>query len=89
VWLGWIVAAAALVHIGALDGAADELLGGFNDGLKRVAIVRIAEQCLGMQNELSTSGAHIGGHDRDLDAELVGALALPLPMHSNSGAWKE
>ena len=37
----------------------------------------------------STWSPVVVGDDGSLHAELVRALALPLPMHSTSGAWKE
>jgi hypothetical protein len=43
---------------------------------ERVAVVRIARQRLGMQDELAASGAGIGGDDRGLDADLWTTLAL-------------
>ena len=87
--IGCVVTAVAPVDIGALDCAAGELLGGIDDDSERVAVIRVARQRLGMEHELAAGGAGIGGNDRGLDAELVGAPALPLPMHSTSGAWKE
>ena len=43
-----------------------------------VAVVRIAGQRLGVQHELTTWGAGVGGDDGDLDAELVGRAGLSL-----------
>jgi hypothetical protein len=51
-----LVAAVSLVHVSALDGAAGEPLRVLDDGRKRVAIVRIAWQRLGVQHELAADG---------------------------------
>ena len=48
-----LVAAIALVDLGALDWAAGELLGGFDDIAPRVAVIWVARQGLGMQYELA------------------------------------
>jgi hypothetical protein len=72
------VAAISLVDIAALDHAAGEPLGGFDDGGERVSIIGIARQGFGVQHELSTGSAGIGGDDGDLDAELVGRAGLAL-----------
>ena len=77
-WIGRIVAAISLVDIGALDFAAGELFGLFDDGAERVAVVRIAGQRLGVQHELTARRAGIGGDDRCLDPELVGRAGLAL-----------
>src|SRR5580692_8584937 len=71
-----VVAAVTLVHIGTLDGSACEPLRRLDDGCERVAVVRVAGQRPGVQHELATWGARIGGYDRDLDAELVGRTGL-------------
>lgn len=72
------MAAIALVDIGALDGAACELLGRLADAAEHMAIVRIAGKRAGVEHELAARCAAIIGHDRRLDAELVrrGCLAL-------------
>ena len=88
-WIGRVVTAISLIDIGALDRTAGESFGRRDGGAERVAIIGIARQCAGMQHELAAGRAGIGGDDRSLDAELIGALALPLPMHSTSGAWNE
>src|SRR5215471_20333320 len=76
VWLRRFVAAISFVHIRAFDGTAGESLGVRDDGRERVAVVGVAGQRLGMQDELATGGARIGGHDRHFDAELVGGTGL-------------
>jgi hypothetical protein len=81
-----IVAAVPLVDIGTLDLAAGEPLSGFDDGAQRVAVIKIAGQRPGVPNKLATRCPGIGGDDGSL---FVSALALPLPMHSTSEAWKE
>ena len=53
-WVGGVVAAIALVDIGALDGAAGELLGGIDDAAERMSIIGVAGQCLGVEHELAT-----------------------------------
>jgi hypothetical protein len=81
------VAAIALVDIGALDRAADELLGGVDHAAERMSVIRVAGECLGVEHELAARGAGIGGDDRGFDAELVRCVGLALT--STSGAWKE
>jgi hypothetical protein len=71
-----VVAAVSLVDTAAFDRAAGETLGGVDDGGQRVPIVGIARQRLGVQHELSSGRAGIGGDDGDLDAELVGRARL-------------
>ena len=73
-----IVAAITLVDIGALDDAAGELFGILDGGAQRVAIIRIARQCLGLQYELAARRAGFGGGDRYIDAELIGCAGLAL-----------
>ena len=78
VWVCGVVAAVSLVDIGALDVAAGEPFGGVDDGAERVAVVRIARQRLGVQDELTARRAGIAGDDRSLDAELIGRAGLAL-----------
>ena len=52
--VGGVVAAIALVDIGALDGAAGELLGGIDDAAERMSIIGVAGQCLGTSLPLFT-----------------------------------
>jgi hypothetical protein len=73
-----LVTAIALVHIGALDSAAGELLGSDKHGVEHVAVVRIAWQRRRVQHEHPASGAGIGGGDRGFDAELVRRAGLAL-----------
>jgi len=61
-----------------LDGASRELLGAVEGVAQGVAVVGVAGQRLGVQHELAGRGAAVGGHDRDLDAELVGRARLAL-----------
>jgi hypothetical protein len=70
-----VVAAVFLVDIAALDGAAGETLGGFDDGRERVAVAGIAGQRLGVQHELSAGSASIGGDDGNFEHRLV--IELP------------
>ena len=76
--IGRVVAAISLVDIGALDGAAGELLGGINDAAERMPVIRVARQRLGVEHELTTGSAGVGGDDRGFDAELVGCAGLAL-----------
>ena len=77
-WIGRVVAAVALVDIGALDRAADELLSGVNDVAEGMPVIRVARQRLGVEHELAAGGAGVGGDDRGFDAELVGCAGLAL-----------
>ena len=52
--------------------AAGELLGGIDDAAERMPVIGVARQRLGVEHELATGGAGVGGDDRGLDAELVG-----------------
>src|SRR3979409_166168 len=72
------MAAGSLVDIAALDRAAGEFLGVFDDVTKGVTVVWVAMQRPGVQHELAARGAGVGGDDRDLDAELVGRAGLAL-----------
>lgn len=84
-----IVAAVALVGEDARDGAADQRLHVRDHRCQRVAVIGIAGQGLHMGNELAALAVLEGGGNADLDAELVRPMALPLPMHSTSGACRE
>jgi hypothetical protein len=55
--IGRVVAAIALVDIGALDRAAGELLGGIDDDRERVAVIGVVRQRLGMEHELAARSA--------------------------------
>ncbi len=73
-----IVAPVALVDIDPFDLAAGQRLG-FLDRLPQgVAVVRIAGQGLGVEDELAALATSVGGGERDLDAELVGLVRLAL-----------
>ncbi len=61
--IGGVVAAVALVDIGALDGTADELLGRIDDAAERMSVVGIARQRLGVEHELAARSAGVGGDD--------------------------
>ena len=50
---GLVVAAIDLVNIGAIDGAAGELLGGVHDGSDSVCVVRSAGPRLCLKHELA------------------------------------
>src|SRR4029450_2553451 len=69
--IGCVVAAIALVDIGALDRAAGELLSGINDAAECMPVIRVARQRLSVEHELATGGTGVGGDDRGLDAEFV------------------
>jgi len=64
------VAAIAFVDIGALDRAAGELLGGFDDPAERVPVIRVSRQRPGMKHELPARPARalVGG-----TSPLIGA----------------
>ena len=51
--IGGVVAAIALVDIGALDCATGELLGGINDAAERMSVIGIARQRLSVEHELA------------------------------------
>jgi len=73
-----IVAPVALVDIGPFDLAARERLGFLDRVPQSVAVVGIAGQGLGVEDELAALAASVGGGERDLDAELVGRPGLAL-----------
>ena len=50
-----VVAAIASIGDGALESTADERLHGWDDGRKRVAIVRVAGQCSDVRDELTAA----------------------------------
>src|SRR5262249_210379 len=80
-------AAVSLIDIGALDLAAGEPLSGFDDGAQRMAVIRIAGQCPGVQHELATRRPGIGGDDGSLHTQLLRRVGLALPdaLHLWSG----
>jgi hypothetical protein len=75
--IGIIVAAVALVAVDAAHGDTCELFEIGDDGTKRMAVIRVAVQWLGVQHELPAVGRGDRGDDRDLAAELVGRPGLP------------
>jgi hypothetical protein len=60
--IGGVVAAIALVDIGALDCATGELLGGVDDAAERVSVVGIARQRLGVELAIRL---HVSDHGLD------------------------
>ena len=84
-----VVAAIAAVGDDAREVRADLRLDLRDHGREGVAVVGVARHRLGVGDELAAFGAMERGGERDLDAELVGRWALPLPMHSTSGACRE
>ena len=70
-----VMPAISLVDIGALNCAAGEPFGVFDDGAEGVAVIGIAWQRLGVEHELAARCAGIGSDDRGLDAELCAADA--------------
>src|SRR5262245_13615943 len=84
-----VVTAIAFVSVDTASRNACELFEIGDDGAKRMAVVRVAVQRLGVQHELAALGGSDRRRDRDLAAELVGFAGLPPPMHSTSGACNE
>ena len=80
VWVCGVVAAVSLVDIGALDVAAGEPFDGVDDGAERVAVVRIARQRLGVQDELTARRAGIAGDDRSPNSIGRAGLTVPNPL---------
>ncbi len=78
--------AIALVEVDAAHLHAGDLLHPGDDGPQRVPVIGVAVQRLGVEHELAAPGFGDRGRDTHLAAELVGVRALPLPMHSTSGA---
>src|SRR6266446_4461519 len=68
-----------VVDIGALDQAAGELLGGFDDPAERVPVVRVSRQRPGMKHELPARRAGIGWRNLTTDRapETFALLATP------------
>jgi len=77
-----IVAAIALVDMDAAGLDAGKPLDAGDDRSEGMAVIWIAMQRLGMQDELAAPGLGRRGRDRDLAAELVGRPGLAL------GAWR-
>jgi hypothetical protein len=82
--IGRVMSSVTLVDISALDCAAGEPFGAFDDSGKRMAVIGIAWQRLGVPG----ARALVVTIDA-LTPNSYGAPALPLPMHSTSGAWNE
>ncbi len=72
------MAPVALIDVDPLDLAAGQGLGFFQHLLQGVAIVGIAGQGLGVEDELTALGSFVGRRKRDLDAELVRRSCLAL-----------
>ena len=73
-----VVAAVAAVDIGALDCDAGDRLGLGDLGGQGVAVIGVARQGAGAEDELATGVRGVGGGDRDLHAELVARPGLAL-----------
>src|SRR6266545_6799284 len=71
-----VVTAISLVAVDALDRNACELFEIGYDGTKRMAVVGVAVQRLGMQHELPTLGCGDRRRDRDLADEIIGFAGL-------------
>jgi len=82
-----VVAAIAIVDVGALGLDAGEVgkIGDYR--AQGVAIERVAVQGLGVEHELAAPGR--GDRGDDGKPCSGGVRALPLPMHSTSGACHE
>ncbi len=78
IWLWRIVAPVTFVDIGAFDLAAGQRLGLLDDVLQGVAVMGIAGQGLGMEDELAALAPLVGDGERHLDAELVRRSHLAL-----------
>ena len=76
--VGVVVAAIALVDVGAPDLDACVPLDVGDGAFQRVAVEGIAVQRLGVQDELAALGLGDGDSDRHLAAELVGRPGLAL-----------
>ncbi len=76
--LGRIVSAVSVVDVDPVDLATAEALDVLDDGPQGVAVVGITRQGCGVQNELAAGRSSIGGHDRDLYAELPRCAGLAL-----------
>src|ERR1700730_14664319 len=74
--IGIVVAAIPLVAVDAAHRNTCEYFKIGDDGTKRVAVIGVAVQRLGVQHELPALGRGDRGDDRDLAAELVGRPRL-------------
>jgi hypothetical protein len=79
--IGGVVAAIALVDIGALDFATGELLGGVDDAAERMSVVGIARQCLGVEHDRARSRA---SKQEFMIYELLGMATSDGPGTRNS-----
>ena len=70
-WVRRVVPTKPLVDLAALDGAAGEPFGGFDNAGEGVAIIRIARQRFGLQHELAAGSAGVGG---DIAAPMPRAM---------------
>jgi len=77
-----------VADIGALNCAAGEPFGVFDDGAEGVAVIGIAWQRLGVKHELAARCAGIGSDDRGLDAELVRRARFALADALNLGSME-
>jgi hypothetical protein len=84
-----IVPAIALIDVAAFDLDAGHALDVGDRGAEGVAVVRIAGQRPGVEHELAAFGLGHGVATLTLQPNSWGARALPLPMHSTSGACRE
>jgi len=73
------VPAEAFVHVSPFDRTARQRLGFLDHPGKRVPVIRIAGQRLGVEDELAALAAPVGGGDGDLDPELIGLVGFALP----------
>ena len=73
-----LMAHITLVDIDPLDLAAGQRLSFLNNLAERMAVIRVAGQRLGMQDELPAFAAFVGCRERNLDAELVRPMGLAL-----------
>ena len=71
------MAAIALVDMDAFDLTTGKGLGFLNDLTKCMAIIRAAGQCLGMEDELASLAAVVGGGERDPRVKPEGRLLTP------------
>jgi hypothetical protein len=73
-----IVAAIAFINIGPLDLSPGHGLRLLDHLARRMAIIRIAGQRLGVEDELAAFAAVVGGGDGDLHAELIRLVGFAL-----------
>lgn len=78
-----------LVDVNALDGDAGPFLCRLHRGFQGVSVVGIAVQGVDVNDKLTGWEASVDGGHAPLQPNSYGLAALPLPMHSTSGACKE